>query len=656
MNSKKTYLRKQARNHYKIVGILMKLRNNKFSIFDESSTRSYKISNREIYKAFPGDEVECSITTRGWAVIEKIISSNTKDFIGKVIKSGNHYKAIPVGLGRYSAIKIQGKIPKTELKNNIAKIILSSQANKNRSAKGFISYFFNEDDLERKANEIAISKFQLRTNWGKSIIRELKKIIKEVKKNKNQREDLTDKSFVTIDGKNAKDFDDAVYAEKDTKGNFNLYVAIADVSHYVKLNSSIDNEARKRGTSIYFHKKVIPMLPEKISNELCSLSPNEDKDCLVCKIKLNKKGNIIDALFFEAKINSKARLTYEKISSSFERNNFNNLYSDSLENINTIFKLLKLNKEKRGALELDVPSKIPLFKKGKVTKFVVTDRNKAQMVIEECMLVANICAAELLKESMLPSIFRVHPKPESTKVADLENFLRTKGFNINLKGNIKVEDFSKVISLTKSKEERETISMQILQSLSLACYSSKGSGHFALAYKAYTHFTSPIRRYPDLVVHRTIKSLIKESGNGFISIKKIKNKRPKIKENSYDQIELEKISAEASHSERIAEKATRDSIDTLKCECALNNLGNNFIGRVSSVTDFGLFVLLEDLNIEGLCHVKHFPKRGFYEFEAASKSLVNRNSGHSYQIGDRLSVIINRVDVLSHQIDLKINK
>ena len=655
MNSKKTYLRKQINRHYRIVGILKKLKKNQYKVIDESSSRSYRISNKEIHKAFPGDEVECSITPRGWAIIEKVISTNTKDFVGKVIKSGKYYKAIPIGLESYSAVRIQGKIPKSILKNKMAKVVLSNQDEPNKPTKGFISYLFNEGDLEKKADEIAISKFQLRTNWEKPIIRELRNIIKNSKRNKKQRKDLTDKNFVTIDGKNAKDFDDAVYAEKDTKGNFNLYIAIADVSHYVKLNGSIDNEARKRGTSIYFNKKVIPMLPELISNELCSLKPKEDKDCLVCKIQLDDKANIIDAVFFEAKINSKARLAYEKISSSFENNNFNNLYSDSLEIINTIFKLLKSNKEKRGALELDLPTKVPLIKKEKVKKFLEIDRNKAQMVIEECMLIANICAAQLLKKSMLPSIFRVHPKPEPARIADLKNFLRTKRFNVDLNENIKVEDLSKLINLARNKEEREIISMQILQSLSLAFYSSKETEHFALAYKAYTHFTSPIRRYPDLVVHRTIKSLIKQSENGFISMNKIKNRRPKIKENSYDKRELEKISTEASYSERIAEQATRDSINTLKCECALNNLGKNFIGRVSSVTDFGLFILLEDLNIEGLCHVKHFPKRGFYEFDSASKSLINRNSGHSYLIGDRLSVKINRVEVLSHQIDLKIN-
>ena len=425
--------------------------------------------------------MKCSFTEKGWVSIEKVLERNTHQIIGRVEKLGKKHKAIPINLGRFFSIELEGDIPKTTSLKNLANIKITQQPSFNNSAKGVISKLFQEE-VETRAIEIAISKYDINPKWSKGIINETRRILKHSQREKHSRRDLRDKAFVTIDGKNAKDFDDAVYAEEDKKGNLSLYVAIADVAKFVRPNTLIDDEARARGTSIYFTKKVIPMLPELISNELCSLKLNEDKYCLVFKINFSKEGSPSEALFFEGLIRSKARLTYEDISHNFEENNFYGEYADSLRNLKRIFIYLKKRKRERGALELAIPSYKPNFKNGRIKNFLVDKHFIAHSIIEECMLIANISASKIISKSCLPAIYRVHPKPEYSSIKQLEQFLRSRGINLKLEKNIKVKQLSLVLEKVKDSKHKEMISLQILQSLNIAIYHQEISEHFALGF------------------------------------------------------------------------------------------------------------------------------------------------------------------------------
>ena len=654
--SRKKRLRKSKKNHSKVVGLLQKSKNNRFRVKVLSREKTYKISVRELKKAFIGDKVLCSLSPIGWAIIEKVLESNTYRFIGRIEKFGKSYKASPLDSGKYNYVNIIGKLPKNLKPSSLAKIKVTEQPTISSPAKGYIEQILDESNSESKANEIAISRFNLRTTWSRNIINELKKIKKLDSFSSGLRKDLSHLAFVTIDGKDAKDFDDAVFAEKNKKGNFNLYVAIADVSHYVKVGSYIDQEARKRGTSIYFTNQVLPMLPEEISNELCSLNPDERKVCLVCKAEIDKNGTLMEAVFFEGIIESKERLTYEETNKFFEKKEYPEHLANSLRSLKEIYDLLKVKKISRYALELIIPDYIPKIQNGKIEKFVKTKRNTAHKVIEECMLLANISAAKILSKSKLPSIYRIHPKPDILSINQLQAFVRSRSINIKIRPEGLVEDFSNLIELVADRKDREAIHMQILQSLNLAIYSAKLSEHFALSYSAYTHFTSPIRRYPDLMVHRAIKGLLSQNQSGKLKINEIKKTNLNVKKYPFKLEEIKKIADLSSTKEREAEGASRNALNTLKCELALKHRQKSFQGNISGITNFGIFIHITDLGIEGLCHIKNLPKHDYYLFDEDSKSLIGKSSGQGYYLGDPVSARIKNVDVLLNRIDLDITR
>ena len=416
------------------------------------------------------------------------------------------------------------------------------------------------------------------------------------------------------------------------------------------MGSVIDQEAAERGTSVYFTQKVVPMLPELISNDLCSLRPNEDRFCVVCKTIVNKDGSLKESTFFEAQINSKARLTYERLSEEIEQNKLNKTYSKSMKNLLEIYQRLKENKENRGALELEVPFYVPKFNDNKITRFFSSPRTIAHMMIEEFMLAANIATAEICLKFKIPTLFRVHPKPDLLKINHLRDFLRSRRINVKLDEGNTVNQLSKLAETVEERKDKEIMHLQILQSLSLATYQAEVSEHFALGYKAYSHFTSPIRRYPDLIMHRTIKSLLQTNGGAVSSKDNINPKGPYSKDN------LEKLAMECSVKERDAEKAERDALSHLKCEFALENVGNSFKGQITGVTNFGLFIHLQEVNIEGLCHIKYLPKNEYYVYDESSQMLQSNSSKHSYSLGDFLKVKIEKVDVFAQRVDLRILK
>ena len=648
--------RRRTNSSRKVVGYLKKSKINRFTVLDDKTKTHFKIASNELRKGFLGDKVECSLNQRGWVIIDKVIESNTNYFIGRIEKAGGRIRAFPLGSGRFSAVVIRGKVSKKIQRDDLVKVKITRQPMKNLYAIGKIDSVLDKSNQETKANEIAILKFNLRTDWPKRVINELRQLTNKDLDESPFRKNLTKLPFVTIDGKNAKDFDDAVYAEKDSKGIFSLYVSIADVANYVNTGSFIDEEAKERGTSTYFTNRVLPMLPEQISNELCSLKPNEEKKCLVCKIKLDKGGAPKETVFFEGLIKSRARLTYSKVSEYFETEDYPKIYGLSLKYLKEIFGLLKEIRNERGALDLDIPEYVPMSVGGKVNKFIKVERNLAHKVIEECMLLANISAAEILHKSNIPSIYRIHPKPNYQNIKRLETFSRTRNINIKIKPEGNVKDFYKLAETALGRKDKNIIHMQILQSLNLATYSEKPSEHFALAYSLYTHFTSPIRRYPDLMVHRAIKALLRQSPNSKISLKEVHQDKGKKENFPYNREDIAGLAYDSSLKERLAEEATRDADNTMKCELALEKMDKVFHGTISGITNFGIFIHLKDLGIEGLCHISNLPNNDYYFFDENSKSLVGRSSGQGYLLGSSISVKIKSVEVSSHRIDLEIMK
>ena len=629
------------------IGVVKKSKKSKGFYVEDNRESQFKLGKKEVYKIMPGDLVKFSLGKKEWAFIEEVLERNTKEFIGSTFTRGKKLYSSPIGFENDIRVAISGEIPKTMNPGSLVKVRMVKQPQEGRLAEAYIERTFTSG-LEL-AYEIAISNYKIKTDWPKSVINEANKLKIEKEENAHY-EDLRDKTFVTIDGKSAKDFDDAVLGEKDGEGNYILYVAIADVARFVKQGSVIDQEAAERGTSVYFTQRVVPMLPEIISNDLCSLRPNEDRFCLVCKTIIDKDGILKDSTFFEAQINSKARLTYEKLTDEIEQNKLNKIYSKSIKNLLEIYERLKINKKNRGALELEVPFYVPKFSNNKIIKFISSPRTVAHMMIEEFMLAANIATAELCLKFNMPSLYRVHPKPDLLKIKYLRAFVRNRRINAKLDEGNSVGQLSKLAEMVEDRKDKKIMHLQILQSLSLAIYQAEVSEHFALGYKAYSHFTSPIRRYPDLIVHRAIKQLITTNG-GAVSINdSIIPKTP------YSQDDLQKMAIECSTKERNAEKAERDALNHLKCEFAYENIGNFFKGQITGVTNFGLFIHLQEANIEGLCHIKHLPKNEYYVYDESSQMLQSNSSKHSYSLGDFLKVKIEKVDVFSQRVDLRILK
>jgi len=629
------------------IGIVRKSKKSKGFYVEDKGESQFKLGKKEVYKVMPGDLVRFSLGKKEWAFIEEVLERNTKEFIGKTYTRGKRLYASPIGFENDIRVIISGDIPKKLNPGSLVKAKVTKQPEEGQLAEAHIQKVFTSG-LEL-AYEIGVSNHKIKTEWPKSVINEANKL-KNDKEKIGQFKDLRNKTFVTIDGKSAKDFDDAVLGEKDKDGNYILYVAIADVARFVKQGGVIDLEAAERGTSVYFTQKVVPMLPEIISNDLCSLRPNEDRFCLVCKIIVDKNGTLKNSTFFEALINSKARLTYERLSDEIEQNKIHKIYSKSIKNLLEIYKRLKGNKEKRGALELEVPFYVPKFYNDKIIKFISSPRTLSHMMIEEFMLAANIATAEICLKFNMPSLYRVHPKPDLLKINHLKDFIRSRRINAKLDEGNSVNQLSNLVEITEGRKDKGIIHLQILQSLSLATYEAEVSEHFALGYKAYSHFTSPIRRYPDLIVHRALKKLI-EANDGAISCNDTVNaKKP------YSQDNLEKLAIECSTKEREAEKAEREALNHLKCEFAYENIGNSFKGQITGVTNFGLFIHLQEVNIEGLCHIKHLPKNEYYVYEEPSQMLQSNSSKHSYSLGDFLKVKIEKVDVFSQRVDLRILK
>ena len=487
--------------------------------------------------------------------------------------------------------------------------------------------------------EIALRKHDLPFEFSAAAKAETRKLPLKVRKaDWHGREDLTALPLVTIDGETAKDFDDAVYCERAGRG-YRLVVAIADVSHYVAGGGALDQDAFERGNSVYFPRRVIPMLPEKLSNGLCSLNPQVERLAMVADMAISATGAIKSYRFYPAVIWSHARLTYNQVAAA--------LYEQDpaaraelapllphLENLDKLFRVLLKARAKRGAIDFETSETRMIFDdNGKIAQIVPEVRNDAHRLIEECMLAANVCASDFLAAREHPALYRIHEAPAEDKLAKLREFLKEFGLGLGGGDAPHAKDFAKVLEQIKERPDAQLLQTVMLRSLKQAMYSPDNVGHFGLAYEAYTHFTSPIRRYPDLLVHRGIKAAL--AGETY---------RP----GDWDAIGLH-----CSMTERRADDATRDVVAFLKCFFMQDRVGEEFAGSVSSVVPFGLFVALDDIFVEGLLHISDLGS-DYFHYDETRHALMGERSGAQYRLADRVRVQLVRVDMATNKIDFRL--
>lgn len=499
--------------------------------------------------------------------------------------------------------------------------------------------------------EIAIRKHDIPHVFPSAVEKQLKKWAEDVPEEaKRGRVDLRNLPLVTIDGEDARDFDDAVFCQKQGKG-WKLWVAIADVSYYVRPKSALDTEAYNRGNSVYFPNRVVPMLPEKLSNGLCSLNPQVDRLCMVCEMTISAKGKMTDYQFYEAVMNSHARLTYNKVAKILEKDTaLCERYASlvpHLQDLHDMYQALVKARRQRGAIEFEtIESKFIFNALGRIERIEPVVRNDAHKIIEECMILANIASANFMAKHQEPALYRIHAVPSEEKLTAFRSFLAECGLSLSGGNKPTPTDYAQLLEQIKPRPDHELIQTMLLRSMSQAVYSADNIGHFGLALEEYAHFTSPIRRYPDLTLHRGIKYLLaKQKGS--------KRKTTDTGGYHYQLEEMDVFGAHCSSTERRADDATREVADWLKCEYMQDHVGEEFDGVISSVTGFGFFVRLNDLFIDGLVHISGLAN-DYYLFDMPKQRLIGENSGMIFRIGDAVKVRVEAVSLEQKQIDFSL--
>ena len=518
---------------------------------------------------------------------------------------------------------------------------IDRQPDKYTQPVGHISEVLGEHMAPGMEIEIATRKYELPYIWPDEVTSKLIHLPTEVQEDQLQgRLDLRDLPLVTIDGEDARDFDDAVFSRKTDSG-WQLIVAIADVASYVKKGHPLDKEAIKRGNSVYFPEQVIPMLPEQLSNGLCSLNPDVDRLCMACIMEIDQAGEISEWRFENAVMRSHARLTYSKVASILVDGDAGLIQQyaaifEPLQNLYELYRLRNQWRSKQGMMDLDMPETRIIFnEQRKIDAIVPLVRNEAHRLIEEFMLAANVCAAKTIADANYHGLYRVHEGPTEEKRDNLRKFLFEIGLTLGGGDEPDVTDYSRLLNDMAQRPDAEVIKPMILRSLSQARYEPTCDGHFALGFTHYTHFTSPIRRYPDLQVHRTLKAILTQ------------------KPSPYSELELVELGEHCSMTERRADDATRDVMRWLKAEYMVDRVGEEFSGAVSGVTGFGVFVQLDDIYIDGLIHITALGNE-YFHFDAGKSRLTGEHTRRSYRLGDRLRVTVVRVDVDEGRIDLEL--
>ena len=621
------------------------------------------LSAREMYQVLDGDEVLVSVAgldRRGRAegqVVEVLIRAHT-EVVGRYMEESGIGFLLPHNTRIRNHILIPPKAKAGARHGQLVSVKLTDYPSATLGAKGEVIEVLGDHLDPGLEIDVAIRAHGIPWEWPDKVLREAGALGEEpAEADKDHRADLRDVPFVTIDGEDARDFDDAVWCEENAQG-FQLRVAIADVSHYVPVGSALDEEASIRGNSVYFPERVVPMFPEVLSNGLCSLKPQVDRLAMVCDMQIDHSGQLQDYAFYEAVIHSHARLTYTDVGAVIEEGWSRQVPAERNEDIDRLYRLyqvLRSAREQRGALDFETQETRILFdEQRKIAAIKPVQRNDAHKLIEECMLIANVATAQFLEALEQPALFRVHEGPSAEKLENLRAFLGE--LSLDLAGGLKPtpEHYQSLLAIVEGRDDRHIIQTMLLRSLSQAVYQPENSGHFGLHYEAYAHFTSPIRRYPDLLVHRAIRAAIRARGKAD-HIKRVRGAKALKRERiyPYDIATMVSLGEQCSMTERRADDATREVDAWLKCEFLKDRIGEEFDGVIAAVTTFGVFVELSDLYIEGLMHVSALPG-DYYHFDQAKQRLIGERTRQVFQLGGAVTVRIARVDLDDRKIDLEL--
>lgn len=580
---------------------------------------------------------------REGAVVE-ILQRNTHQVVGRLYKEDGFTYVVPDNKNIAQTILIQKGGAGKAKQGQIVVAEILEQPTKLRQPIGRIIEVMGEHMAPGMEIDMAIRSYELPNHWPDELLEEIKPLKKEVPESaKENRVDLRNTPLVTIDGEDARDFDDAVYCQKTPKG-WKLLVAIADVSHYVQINSELDKEAQKRSTSVYFPERVIPMLPEILSNGLCSLNPQVDRLCMVCELLINDQGQVTRSRFFDAVMSSHARLTYTEVAKMLVDGDkvLAKKYKalmPHLQELYALYKVMRVSREQRGAMDFDTQETRIIFgAERKIEKIVPVVRNDAHKLIEEFMITANMAAARFLNNKKMPKLLRIHDGPSADKLLNLKTFLGELGLSLGGGAKPTPLDYMHLMESIKDRPDAHLIQTVLLRSMSQAVYSPELKGHFGLALEAYAHFTSPIRRYPDLLVHRAIRHCLQG--------------KP-VESFFYGVPDMVVLGEQCSANERRADDATRDVVSWLKCEYMMDKVGEEFPGIISAVTSFGFFVELAEIYVEGLVHISNLAQ-DYFHFDATSHQLRGERTGINYRLGDSVKVRVARVDLDEKKIDFEL--
>jgi len=641
----------------------------------EAEGEDLYLSAREMRKVLHGDRVLARVTGidrrgRKEGAIVEVVERTNDSIVGRYFFENN------IGFVRAQDSRISQDImipPGDEAAARSGQIVVTTitqQPTGRLNPVGRIVQVLGDHMAPGMETDVIIRMHNLPHEWPDAVIAESEAIGSEVEeKDKHGRVDLRKLPLITIDGEDAQDFDDAVHCQREGKG-FRLRVAIADVSHYVKPDSALDAEAYNRGTSVYFPNRVIPMLPESLSNGLCSLKPEVDRLCMVCDMQIGARGKINRYEFYPAVMRSHARMTYTKVAAILVDRDpgLMRQYQEQLDNLDNLYQLFKVLHElrlQRGAVDFDLPETKILFNdNGKIDRVVASERNDAHRLIEECMLAANVCAAEFLAKNKIPTPYRTHAGPEAEKLTALREFLSEFGLNLRGGNDPHASDYAAALEQVAGKPVERLVQTVMLRSLSQAIYSTEEIGHFALAYERYAHFTSPIRRYPDLMVHRAIKAVVASNRNRSLASRMVGGRGNKglvskvvgevIGHRPDDPLEaIESRSQHCSTTGRRADEASWDVIKWLKTEFMLDKIGEEFEGVVTGVTNFGLFVELKEIFVEGLVHVTSLGN-DYYHFDPERHLLMGERTNQSFRLTDEVRIRVARVDLDEARIDFEL--
>ncbi|NBD21503.1 ribonuclease R [Aquabacterium fontiphilum] len=663
-----------------------------FVLSDDGAASVY-LSPQEMRAVMHRDRVKVRVVRfdrkgRPEGLVLDILERRSTTLIGRLLHEGGVWLVAPEDRRYGQDVLVPAKGTGKAQPGQVVVVQLTEPPTLHAQPVGKVVEVLGEIDDPGMEIEIAVRKYEVPHQFAEDTLAQAQKLPEKVRPvDKRNRVDLTDVALVTIDGEDARDFDDAVYCEPVTVGRskapngWRLLVAIADVSHYVKPGEALDRDAYERATSVYFPRRVIPMLPEKLSNGLCSLNPDVDRLCMVCDMVITHEGEIHAYQFYPAVMHSHARFTYTEVAAILGNTRGpeavrREALVPHLLHLHEVYRALLKGRTQRGAVDFDTTeTQIVCDDNGRIAKIVPRVRTEAHRLIEECMLAANVCSADFILRARHPSLYRVHEGPTPEKRETLKNYLKALGLGLSLGEEPRPGDFQAIAQATKDRPDATQIHTMLLRSMQQAVYTPVNAGHFGLAYEAYTHFTSPIRRYPDLLVHRVIKALLgreryklalppsvvssvgtfrKPGSKGLVTqgldkavIKAAKGKLPPAEAQAWETAGIH-----CSANERRADEASRDVEAWLKCMFMRERLGEEYAGTVTAATSFGLFVQLDGLYVEGLIHVTELGGE-YYRFDEVRQELRGERTGVRYGIGARVRVQVSRVDLDTRKIDFR---